>query len=447
MTTFPSRINQRTCRGLSLAVATLLFIGACSTHDVGPARVVTTQSQNADESKTPECCSVKKPAASTDATPHNASGIAIPDLSPKTEPPAVVTNLTIADAELIDQDKRRIHFYSDLVQGKTVAIINFFTSCTTVCPTLTATMARVQRHLLEQGRDDIQLISISVDPVTDTPARLKAWSKTFGAKPGWSFLTGTKRTVDQLLKSLRSFTPAPEDHSPMVLIGNEPKGIWKQMYGLSGAADIARAIVEMAGPKKVTDAGHKPADGAHAGPASPPANDAAVQAGAEENEGARKYFSDVELVDQNGERLRLYSDLMKGRVILVNSFFASCTGVCPVMNKKLSEIRDHFSDHMGADLFFLSISVDPLVDTPARLQEYATGLRAGPGWYFLTGTKENVATALHKFGMAVESRENHSNLFMIGNVPTGLWKKAFGLAPASSLTKIVEDVLNDRDSS
>ncbi|MFQ5503102.1 MAG: SCO family protein, partial [Phycisphaerae bacterium] len=158
----------------------------------------------------------------------------------------------------------------------------------------------------------------------------------------------------------------------------------------------------------------------------------------------RKYFTDVELLDQYGKSRRLYSDLMKGRVLVIDSFFSSCTGVCPVMNRQLTEIYKSFEDRMGKDLFMLSISVDPTVDTPERLKEYAANLNVGPGWYFLTGSKENVETALRKFGMYVEDRADHSNLFMIGNDAQGLWKKAFGLAPAEELVTIVDSVLNDR---
>lgn len=161
-------------------------------------------------------------------------------------------SLNISDELLLDQNGKPLHFYTDLVKGRTVAISNFYTSCTTVCPTLTATMAGVQKMLLENGRNDILLISISVDPATDTPRRLKAWSQNFGAKPGWTFVTGKKPAINNVLKSLKSFTSTPEDHTPMILVGNEPTGIWKQVYGLASTADLYQAIIRAAGPRKET---------------------------------------------------------------------------------------------------------------------------------------------------------------------------------------------------
>src|ERR1700738_1925016 len=48
---------------------------------------------------------------------------------------------------------------------------------------------------------------------------------------------------------------------------------------------------------------------------------------------ARKYFSDVELINQDGQKLRFYSDILKDKVVVINTFFATCTSVCPPMNR------------------------------------------------------------------------------------------------------------------
>jgi protein SCO1/2 len=90
--------------------------------------------------------------------------------------------------------------------------------------------------------------------------------------------------------------------------------------------------------------------------------------------------------------------------------------------------------------------VDPVVDSPAQLKEYAKKLHARPGWYFLTGEKQNVELALHKLGEYVADKQDHLNIFIIGNERSGLWKKAFGLAPSDELVKVVLSVLNDQPS-
>jgi protein SCO1/2 len=165
---------------------------------------------------------------------------------------------------------------------------------------------------------------------------------------------------------------------------------------------------------------------------------------AAEQSAAQKYFTDVVLINQSGEKMRLYSDLLKDKVVIIDFFFATCQGSCLPMNRNLQKVQEALGDRVGRDVHIISISVDPAVDTPASLREYAKKLNARPGWYFLTGDKANVDFALRKLGQYVENKQDHTNIFIIGNERTGLWKKAFGLAKSEELIKVVESVLNDR---
>ncbi|HKR58107.1 MAG TPA: SCO family protein [Pyrinomonadaceae bacterium] len=159
---------------------------------------------------------------------------------------------------------------------------------------------------------------------------------------------------------------------------------------------------------------------------------------------AHKYFTDVELINQNGQPLRFYSDLIKGRVVVISSFMATCNAACPVKNRNLEKLQEAAGARLGKDVLILSISVDPLTDTPARLKEYARLYHAKPGWHFLSGKKENVDWALSKVGQYVPNKEDHVNIVIMGNDATGLWKKAFGLAAIDELIKVFESVLNDK---
>jgi protein SCO1 len=166
--------------------------------------------------------------------------------------------------------------------------------------------------------------------------------------------------------------------------------------------------------------------------------------GAAERTPAHKYFSDVELINQHGERLRFYSDLLQGKVVIISSFMATCKAACPPKNLNLEKIQNAAGERLGKDVLILSITVDPLTDTPAKLKEYASSYHARPGWHFLSGKKENVDWALYKIGQYVANKEEHGNIFVMGNEKTGLWKKALGLAPASELIKVFEEVANDK---
>jgi protein SCO1 len=159
---------------------------------------------------------------------------------------------------------------------------------------------------------------------------------------------------------------------------------------------------------------------------------------------AERYFSDVELINQDGEKVRFYSDVLKNKVVVINTFFTTCTNICPPMNRNFEKIQEALGDRLGKDVFLVSITVDPETDTPTRLKEYGRRFHARPGWMFLTGKKENVDWALYKVGQYVETKDNHTSIFIIGNEPKGLWKKAMGLARAEELIRIVEDVISDR---
>ena len=163
-----------------------------------------------------------------------------------------------------------------------------------------------------------------------------------------------------------------------------------------------------------------------------------------ESSPAANYFTDVQLINQDGKPVRFYSDVLKGKTVVVNAFFTTCTSVCPPMNRNMEKIQEALGDRVGRDVFLVSITVDPEVDTPARLKDYAQKFHAGPGWIFLTGKKENLDWALYKLGQYVEQKDDHKTIFIIGNEPTGLWKKAFGIANVTELVQVVESVVNDK---
>jgi len=159
---------------------------------------------------------------------------------------------------------------------------------------------------------------------------------------------------------------------------------------------------------------------------------------------AQKYFTDNVLINQDGEKMRFYSDLVKGKTVIIDSFFATCQGSCLPMNRNLEKVQEALGDRLGKDAYILSISVDPTVDTPPALKAYAKKLNARPGWYFLTGDKASVDFILKKLGQFVDNKQDHLNIFIIGNDRTGLWKKAFGLAKSEEIVKVVESVINDK---
>lgn len=163
------------------------------------------------------------------------------------------TKMVIPDVPVLDQDGNKLHFYTDLIKDKTVAINFIFTNCTTICPPLAATFARLQKEMGDKIGKDVHLISISVDPVTDTPERLKAWGAKFKAGPGWTFVTGEKQEMDKLLNALGAAVSRREDHTPAMIIGNDSKGVWTRTYGLAKISQIM-GVIQNVREGKVDDA-------------------------------------------------------------------------------------------------------------------------------------------------------------------------------------------------
>ncbi len=150
---------------------------------------------------------------------------------------------TIPDVELVDQHGKTVHFYSDLVKGKVVAINTIFTTCTTICPLMGANFHKLSKLLGDEANSKVSLISISIDPMVDTPERLKEWSSEFGkVTSDWTLLTGPKADIDGLLRALQIFTPEKLDHAPVVLIGRDGADDWARVSALLPPARLADLI-------------------------------------------------------------------------------------------------------------------------------------------------------------------------------------------------------------
>jgi protein SCO1/2 len=155
----------------------------------------------------------------------------------------------IADVTVRDQDGRELRFNRDLVQGRVVAINFVFTGCSAVCPLMGANFASVQQ-LLGERAPQTSLISVSIDPLNDTPAQLREWRDKFSTKPGWTLVTGRKHDMDRLLQSLGAAAPDPGAHAPFILIVDGLHGgPWLRMDGLAEPAKVVAALRQRTGKK------------------------------------------------------------------------------------------------------------------------------------------------------------------------------------------------------
>ena len=172
--------------------------------------------------------------------------------APKEEAPRSV-KVSLADTPLVTQDGDKVRLKSDVMAGRIVVVDFIYTTCTTICPIFTATMASVQDRLADLKGGDVRLISMTVDPLRDTPRRLKEYAGKHHARfDTWSFLTGTKGDVDAVNKAFGSYTANIDDHPPMVMVGDTASGQWTRFFGFPAASDLEARVRQLLAARKGT---------------------------------------------------------------------------------------------------------------------------------------------------------------------------------------------------
>ncbi|KAA0959343.1 SCO family protein [Pseudomonas sp. ANT_H12B] len=150
---------------------------------------------------------------------------------------------------------------------------------------------------------------------------------------------------------------------------------------------------------------------------------------------AKTWFTDTPLQDQNGETLRFYSDALQNRIVLLNVIFTSCNDACPLITRKLKEVREVLGDKADG-ITFISLTSDPLRDTPAVLKAYTLKQGVdGPHWLFLTGDKAQMDLVLSRIGQIVPTPEQHSTQLIVGDVANKRWSKIRPDAPAAAIAQ------------
>ncbi|MFJ4196299.1 SCO family protein [Pseudomonas sp. NPDC089534] len=150
---------------------------------------------------------------------------------------------------------------------------------------------------------------------------------------------------------------------------------------------------------------------------------------------AKTWFTDTPLTDQHGQTQRFYSDALHNRVVLLNVIFTSCNDACPLITRKLKEVRELLGDKADG-VTFISLTSDPLRDTPAVLKAYTLKQGADdPHWLFLTGDKAQMDLVLGRIGQIVPTPEQHSTQLIVGDVANKRWSKIRPDAPAAAIAQ------------
>jgi protein SCO1/2 len=154
-----------------------------------------------------------------------------------------------ADVALVDQNGKPVRLEKDLVTDKIVVMSFIYTSCTTVCPVVSSIMGKVQKQLGARVGEEVQLVSISIDPQRDDAKRLNDYARSFQKGPGWSWLTGSSQSINETLKGLGSFSGDFKSHQPLILVGDGNSRHWTRYYGFTDPTVLTRQVEKLSGQR------------------------------------------------------------------------------------------------------------------------------------------------------------------------------------------------------
>jgi len=157
------------------------------------------------------------------------------------------------------------------------------------------------------------------------------------------------------------------------------------------------------------------------------------------------HFPNVELITQDGKKVRFYDDLIKGKVVALELIYTTCKYNCPLETARLVQLQKLLGDRMGKDIFFYSITIDPEHDTPEVLKEYAAKYHVGPGWTFLTGKEADIRLISKRLGLDKLPNGNdpdgHTPSLLIGNEATGIWMRNSALDNTKFMALKIQNML------
>lgn len=164
------------------------------------------------------CASLALPAGADDGTSN----------------PVVVTNMAyeVPDVQLVRDDGKQVSLRQEMNDGRIVVLNFIFTDCSSFCPLSSQTLGQFQQRL-GAGGTHVHLMSISIDPEQDTPARLREYARKFAAGPGWQHYTGTLAASRAAQRAFGAYRGDKMSHTPLTLMRAADGKSWRRIDGFA----------------------------------------------------------------------------------------------------------------------------------------------------------------------------------------------------------------------
>ncbi len=145
------------------------------------------------------------------------------------------------DVTLINQDGKKVNFKKLMQSDKPVVVDFIFCTCSTICPVLSASFVNVQKKLGAESQN-VHLVSISIDPEHDKPKVMKEYLRRYRAKPGWDFLTGSRKDIESVRKAFDSYIANKMSHQTLMFISMPKDGGWFRIFGITSTEELLAEI-------------------------------------------------------------------------------------------------------------------------------------------------------------------------------------------------------------
>ena len=152
---------------------------------------------------------------------------------------------------------------------------------------------------------------------------------------------------------------------------------------------------------------------------------------------------DLEVRDQDGRKIRFYSDLIKDKVVVLSFFYTSCSNSCTLQGQTFSKLQSLLGDRLGKSVYMISVTTDPSRDDSAKLKSWGKRYDVQDGWTLVTGKEAEMNKLLLPFTGMGAGAGTHLPATFVGNQKTGVWTSASGVFDPQALLDAVDYVTRE----
>lgn len=156
------------------------------------------------------------------------------------------------------------------------------------------------------------------------------------------------------------------------------------------------------------------------------------------------HLPNLPLISHEGKRVLFYDDLVKGKVVTFNFFFANCDEICPLVTANLAKVQKLLGKQVGRDIHMYSFTLKPEEDTVEVIRKYRQRYDAGPGWTFFTAKPADMEKLRVAIGFTYPDpvidadKTQHIGNVRYGNEPLMYWSACPGMAHPKFVAETLE---------